>query len=174
MIIVYHQMDPTQTDVLSTVITRRLLNFPSLLIILTKSTHLVSQSAQGTYSYLWHGLRWIHLAQYISCIKQLQQNLSSKLSFYLIQDPLFTSISISELWKLSLEHDHIDLCLEPAELSRGCPSHQNQPQTLISHMVLHSSPKRSRSRILVSKGYRVRVSHISVNPSCRVSKWTES
>ena len=40
--------------------------------------------------------------------------------------------------------------------------------------LLRSSPKRSRSRILVSKGYRVRVSHVSVNPSCRVSKWTES
>ena len=25
----------------------------------------------------------------------------------------------------------------------------------------------------VSKGYRVRVSHVSVNPSCRVSKWTK-
>ena len=31
--------------------------------------------------------------------------------------------------------------------------------------LLRSSPKRSRGRILVSKGYRVRVSHVSVNPS---------
>ena len=27
---------------------------------------------------------------------------------------------------------------------------------------------------LFSKGYRVRVSHVSVNPSCRVSKWMKS
>jgi hypothetical protein len=40
--------------------------------------------------------------------------------------------------------------------------------------MLRSSSKRSQSRILVSKGYRVRVSHVSVNPSCRVSKWTKS
>ena len=40
--------------------------------------------------------------------------------------------------------------------------------------LLRSSPKRSRGRILVSKGYRVRVSHVSVNPSCRVSRWTKS
>ena len=39
--------------------------------------------------------------------------------------------------------------------------------------LLRSSPKRSQSRILVSQGYRVRVSHISVNPSCRVAKWTK-
>ena len=41
-------------------------------------------------------------------------------------------------------------------------------------LMLRSSPKRSQSRILVSEGYLVRVSHVSVNPSCRVSKWTES
>ena len=41
-------------------------------------------------------------------------------------------------------------------------------------LVLRSSPKRSQSRILVSEGYLVRVSHVSVNPSCHVSKWTES
>ena len=38
--------------------------------------------------------------------------------------------------------------------------------------VLRSSPKRSRCWILVSEGYLVRVGHVSVNPSCRVSKWT--
>ena len=41
------------------------------------------------------------------------------------------------------------------------------------HFLLRSSPKRSRSRIFVSEGYLVRVSHVSVNPSCRVSKWTK-
>ena len=41
-------------------------------------------------------------------------------------------------------------------------------------ILLRSSPKRSRSQIFVSQGYRVRVSHVSVNPSCRVSKWTRS
>ena len=41
-------------------------------------------------------------------------------------------------------------------------------------LMLRSSPKRGQSRILVSQGYRVRVSHVSVNPSCRVSKWTDS
>ena len=40
--------------------------------------------------------------------------------------------------------------------------------------MLHSSSKHSQSRILGSEGYHVRVSHISVNPSCRVSKWTKS
>ena len=37
-------------------------------------------------------------------------------------------------------------------------------------LMLRSSPKRSQGRILMSQGYRVRVSHVSVNPSCRVSK----
>ena len=40
MIIVYHQMDPTQTDIISTVIARRLLYIHFLLIILTEPTHL--------------------------------------------------------------------------------------------------------------------------------------
>ena len=35
-------MDPTQTDAMSTVIARRLLYSHSLLIILTKSTHLIA------------------------------------------------------------------------------------------------------------------------------------
>ena len=70
MIIVYHQMDPTQTDGMSTVITRRLLYFRFLLIILTKSTHLVAQLARGTYSWLQHRLMWVRLEQYISCIQQ--------------------------------------------------------------------------------------------------------
>ena len=39
--------------------------------------------------------------------------------------------------------------------------------------MLRSSPKRSQSRILVSKGCRAKVSHVLVNPSCRVSKWTK-
>ena len=42
------------------------------------------------------------------------------------------------------------------------------------HILLRSSPKRGRSRILESQGYRARVSRVSVNPSCRVSKWTRS
>ena len=55
MIIVYHQMDPTQTDVMSTVITWQLLYSHFLLIILTKvdppyslvsSGHLLAASAQ--------------------------------------------------------------------------------------------------------------------------------
>ena len=33
-----------------------------------------------------------------------------------------------------MKRDHFDLCLEPAELSRGCPSHQKPTRTLISHM----------------------------------------
>ena len=41
-------------------------------------------------------------------------------------------------------------------------------------LMLRPSSRHSRSRILVSKGYLVRVSHVSVNPACRVSKWTES
>ena len=134
MIIVYHQMDPTQTDVMSTVITRRLLYFHFLLIILTKSTHLISLVSSSTYLQLWHGLMWVRLGQYISCINQLQQNLSSKLSFYLIQ---VLSLSCFCTYfccgNSALKCDHFDLCLEPAELSRGCPSHQKPTQTLISH-----------------------------------------
>ena len=40
--------------------------------------------------------------------------------------------------------------------------------------MLHSSSKRSQSRILVSKGYHARASHVSVYPPCHVSKWTKS
>ena len=39
--------------------------------------------------------------------------------------------------------------------------------------LLRSSSKRSRGRILVSKGYHVKASHVSVNPSCRVTEWTK-
>ena len=38
---------------------------------------------------------------------------------------------------------------------------------LMLRPMLRSSPKRSQSRIFVSQRYRVRVSHVSVNPSCR-------
>ena len=41
-------------------------------------------------------------------------------------------------------------------------------------ILLCPSSRHSRSRILVSKDIRIRVSHISVNPSCHVSKWTKS
>ena len=42
------------------------------------------------------------------------------------------------------------------------------PSTQRRLTLLRSSSKRSRSRILV------RISHVSVYPSCRVSKWTKS
>ena len=48
-------------------------------------------------------------------------------------------------------------------------SHEAMANVFRDHL-LRSSPKHSQSRILMSKGYRVRVSHVSVNPSCRVSK----
>ena len=51
---------------------------------------------------------------------------------------------------------------------------KNNSATGMDGCLLRSSPKRRRSRILMSKGYRVKVSHVSVNPSCRVSKWTKS
>ena len=46
--------------------------------------------------------------------------------------------------------------------------------TTVPGSVLCSSSKRSRGWILISEGSRVRVSYVSVNPACRVSKWTES
>ena len=41
-------------------------------------------------------------------------------------------------------------------------------------LLLRPSSRRGWSRILVSEGYRVRVSHVSVDPACCVSKWTKS
>ena len=40
--------------------------------------------------------------------------------------------------------------------------------------VLCPSSRHSQSQILVSEGYRMMVSHVSVNPACRVSKWMKS
>ena len=40
--------------------------------------------------------------------------------------------------------------------------------------LLRPSSRCSRSRILVSEGYDMRVSHVSVYPACRISEWMKS
>ena len=54
------------------------------------------------------------------------------------------------------------------------PAPTSQSITAKAHALLRPSSRHNRSRILVSKDICVRVSHISVNPACRVSKQTKS
>ena len=62
----------------------------------------------------------------------------------------------------------------PPVTSSGEEELEEEEDDMPPPTVLRASSRCSRSRILVSEGYHVRVSYVSVNPACHVSKWTKS